>query len=260
MLSKSMAFYSLLSVSTMMLCSCGANKKLEASRTEIAQLQTENGQLKEQINSMQKDLGQLKAANQSMTEEHNKLAADYSSYKTSCEKTKEEYQEMNAAMMEMADETGRLQERLDSAMRDFESRGVEVYAKDRVIYVSMEDKLLYKSGSAALGAEGKKALATLASVLNDYPRLKVTVVGNTDTMHVKGIADNWSLSTERANGVVRILSKDYNVDPARLTAAGKGKFSPVANNSTEAGRAKNRRTDIVLNPDWDRLFHSVEKQ
>jgi chemotaxis protein MotB len=260
MLSKSMAFYSLLLVSAVVLCSCGTNKKLEASRTEVAQLQTENSQLKQKVQTMQNETNQLKANNQAMTNEHNKLAADYSSYKTSCEKTKEEYEELNAAMMSMADEAGRLQERLDSAMQDFESRGVEVYAKDHLIYVSMEDKLLYKSGSSSLGTEGKKVLGTLASVLNDYPKLKVVVVGNTDTMHVKGVADNWSLSTERANGVVRILSKDYNVDPGRLTAAGKGKFSPIANNSTEAGRAKNRRTDIVLNPDWDRLWESVQKE
>ena len=79
-------------------------------------------------------------------------------------------------------------------------------------------------------------------------------------MHVKGVADNWSLSTERANGVVRTLVKDYNIDPARLTAAGKGKFNPIGDNSTEEGRAKNRRTEIVLNPDWERLWESVKKQ
>jgi len=78
-------------------------------------------------------------------------------------------------------------------------------------------------------------------------------------MHVKGVADNWSLSTERANGVVRVLSKDHGVDPARLTAAGKGKFSPIADNATEEGRARNRRTEIVLNPDWERLWQSVKK-
>jgi len=124
----------------------------------------------------------------------------------------------------------------------------------------MKDNLLYKSGSAKLSEDGKKALGNLASVLSQMPKLKVIVVGNTDTMHVKGVADNWSLSTERANGVVRTLVNDYNIDPARLTAAGKGKFSPVADNSTEEGRAKNRRTEIVLNPDWERLWDSVKKE
>jgi chemotaxis protein MotB len=124
----------------------------------------------------------------------------------------------------------------------------------------MKDNLLYKSGSAKLSEDGKKALGNLASVLSEMPKLKVIVVGNTDTMHVKGVADNWSLSTERANGVVRALVKEYGIDPARLTAAGKGKFNPVADNSTEEGRAKNRRTEIVLNPDWERLWESVKKE
>ncbi len=79
-------------------------------------------------------------------------------------------------------------------------------------------------------------------------------------MHVKGVADNWSLSTERANGVVRSLVKDYQVEPLRLTAAGKGKFNPVADNSTEEGRAKNRRTEIVLNPNWEKLWESIRNK
>jgi chemotaxis protein MotB len=124
----------------------------------------------------------------------------------------------------------------------------------------MQDNLMYKSGSAALSPDGKKALGNLAAVLQEYPKLEVIVVGNTDTVHVKGVKDNWSLSTERANGVVRALTKDYNIDPARLTAAGKGKFSPIADNSTAEGRAKNRRTEIVLNPDWQRIWQSVKDE
>ena len=102
-------------------------------------------------------------------------------------------------------------------------------------------------------------MGRLAGVLTGYPKLKVIVVGNTDSVQSKGAPDNWSLSTERANGVVRTLVKDYKLDPTRLTSAGKGKFDPVADNSTEEGRAKNRRTEIILNPDWDRLWESVKK-
>src|SRR5262249_12049338 len=143
---------------------------------------------------------------------------------------------------------------------DFKDKGVEVYYKGGLVYVDMEDNLLYKSGSASLGEDGKKALGMLASALNDYPKLKVIVVGNTDDKLVKKGGDNWSLSTERANGVVRILRDAYQVDPTRLTSAGKGKYAPVADNTTEEGRAKNRRTEIVLNPDLDRLWESVQQQ
>ena len=96
-------------------------------------------------------------------------------------------------------------------------------------------------------------------MLNQYPKLEVIVVGNTDTTHVKGVADNWSLSTERANNVVRILREKYTVDPGRLVAAGRGKFHPIADNSTKEGRAKNRRTEIVLNPDFVKIWERIKK-
>ena len=124
----------------------------------------------------------------------------------------------------------------------------------------MEDKLLYKSGSAVLGEDGKTALENIAAALNEYPDLKVVVVGHTDDKKFKNSnSDNLSLSTERANSVVRVLRDSYHVDPTRLTAAGKGKYSPVADNTTEEGRAKNRRTEIILRPDFMKLWESVQK-
>ena len=155
----------------------------------------------------------------------------------------------------------KLEEKVEQATEEFNDKGIEVYNKDGVIYVSMQEGLLYKSGSAQLNPDGKKALGNLASVLNEYPKLKVIVVGNTDDQAFKKkSADNWSLSTERANGVVRVLRDEYKVDPGRLTAAGKGKYDPIADNSTAEGRAKNRRTEIVLNPDWRKLWESVKKE
>jgi chemotaxis protein MotB len=145
-------------------------------------------------------------------------------------------------------------------MADFKDRGVDVEYKNGLVYVSMADNLLYKTGSAALGQNGKEALATLANVLNNYPNLKVIVVGHTDDVQTKKGTDNWSLSTERANGVVRLLTDTYNVEPSRITAAGKGKYDPVAENTSEAGRAKNRRTDIILNPDLVKVWNSVRKE
>jgi len=184
----------------------------------------------------------------------------FNSYKKECQENEAELAEMQAAMKELSDNFAKLENRLQAALGDFEDKGLDVYSKDEVIYVDMKDNLLYKTGSAALTADGKKALGNLASVLNEYPKLEVIVVGNTDTTSIKGVADNWSLSTERANGVVRVLVKDHKVDPGRIIAAGKGKFSPIASNSTAEGRAKNRRTEIVLNPDWKKLWESVKKE
>ena len=250
MTNKSTIFFLLLGA--VILSSCGAGKKLDNANAQIADLQSQNTQLTSSNNDLKKQVTDLTTQNKTVTDQFN-------SYKVQCQKNEQELKEVNDAMNELADNVMALQAKIDSAEAEFNSKGLEVHSENGVVYVDMQDNLLYKSGSAKLSEDGKKALGNLASVLSEMPKLKVIVVGNTDTVRVKGVADNWSLSTERANGVVRTLVKDYNLDPARLTAAGKGKFNPIGDNSTEEGRAKNRRTEIVLNPDWERLWESVKK-
>ena len=240
-------------LSIAILASCGTNKKLKSANATIDNLQQENANLTKNVNDLKRQVSDLSSQNTSM-------ASQFNSYKQECEAKDQQLKQVSATLNEFNDNMSQLEEKIKTAEGDFASKGLDVYSKDGVIYVDMQDNLLYKSGSAKLSDDGKKALGNLASVLNEYPKLKVIVVGNTDTVHVRGIADNWSLSTERANGVVRMLSKDYSVDPGRLTAAGKGKFNPIADNSTEEGRAKNRRTEIVLNPDWERLWETVKKE
>ena len=251
MTNKSTIFFLLLGA--VILSSCGAGKKLDNANAQIADLQSQNTQLTSSNNDLKKQVTDLTTQNKTVTDQFN-------SYKVQCQKNEQELKEVNDAMNELADNVMALQAKIDSAEAEFNSKGLEVHSENGVVYVDMQDNLLYKSGSAKLSEDGKKALGNLASVLSEMPKLKVIVVGNTDTVRVKGVADNWSLSTERANGVVRTLVKDYNLDPARLTAAGKGKFNPIGDNSTEEGRAKNRRTEIVLNPDWERLWESVKKK
>ena len=233
--------------------SCGTGKKLETANAQVADLQSQNSKLNGEVTNLKKQVSDLNTQNQAVTSQFN-------SYKKECQANEAELAEMQGALNELHDNFEKLEKRLEAALADFQDKGLDVYSKDGVIYVDMQDNLLYKTGSAALSPDGKKALANLASVLNEYPKLEVIVVGNTDTTHVKGVADNWSLSTERANGVVRVLTKENSVDPGRLVAAGKGKFSPIADNSTAEGRAKNRRTEIVLNPDWDRIWETVKKE
>jgi chemotaxis protein MotB len=129
---------------------------------------------------------------------------------------------------------------------------------DGMVYVSMPDKFLFPSGSSTVGVKGKEGLAVIAEVMQEYPNTEAIIVGNTDTTHVKGKADNWSLSTERANAVVRILKDTYHIDPARLTAAGRGKFKPVASNATPEGREMNRRIEIILIPDLSGLWEMLD--
>jgi len=241
------------------LSSCGTGKKLENANAQVADLQSQNSQLTTANNDLKKQVADLTTQNSGLTTQNSSLTAQFDSYKKDCQAKEQELKEMSEAMNELHKDVQELVEKIEAAEADFESKGFEVYSKDGIVHVDMKDNLLYKSGSAKLSDDGKKALGNLAEVLSGYPKLKVIVVGNTDTVKVKGVADNWSLSTERANSVVRTLVKDYQMDPARLTAAGKGKFNPVADNSTKEGRAKNRRTEIVLNPDWERLWESVKE-
>jgi len=257
MTNKSIVFFLL--VGAVILSSCGTGKKLETANAQITDLQSQNSQLTSANNDLKKQVSDLTTQNGTLTTQNSTLTTQFDSYKKQCQANEQELKEVNDAMNELADNVMALQAKIDSAEAEFNDKGLEVHSENGVVYVDMKDNLLYKSGSAKLSGDGKKALGNLASVLEQMPKLKVIVVGNTDTMHVKGVADNWSLSTERANGVVRTLVKEYGVDPARLTAAGKGKFNPVADNSTNEGRAKNRRTEIVLNPDWERLWESVKK-
>jgi chemotaxis protein MotB len=232
--------------------SCGTGKKLEAVQGQNAELTEQNRTLKSKVSSLNTDLGNCTAGQKSCMDELTQVKADNKHFQERLATT-------NAVLKEQADMMHQIQTKVDAALTDFKDKGVEVYFNKGLVHVSMEDKLLYKTGSAKLGPEGKDALTHLAGVLSGYPNLKIIVLGNTDDVKFKNGMDNWTLSTERANGVVRVLKDEGKLDPMRLTAAGKGMYNPVAENTTEEGRSKNRRTDIILNPDLDKLWESVEK-
>jgi len=235
---------------SVILYGCGTNKKLEAAHAQTDQANKRADDLAAKNANMQKQVDNLTTANQQVNSE-------YSKYRQDCEATAKRLHDLQGALQEMVAELEKVEKRIEEGMADFKSKGVDVeYRSNGFIYVSMTDELMYKSGSSKVNEEGKKALSNLAAVLNEYPKLKVIVLGHTDDKKFKKGGDNWTLSTERANGIVRILT-DLNVDPNRLTSGGQGKYNPVADNSTEEGRAQNRRTEIILNPDMTALLENV---
>lgn len=141
-----------------------------------------------------------------------------------------------------------------NALKGFEGKGLTVVNKNGKVYVSMENKLLFNSGSWAVGENGASAVKKLAKVLVDNPDIRVLIEGHTDNDPYNGpvIEDNWDLSVKRATAIVRIL-QDSNVDANQITAAGRGEFVPVASNSSRAGKAKNRRIEIILSPNLDEI-------
>ncbi|WP_102406447.1 OmpA/MotB family protein [Parabacteroides bouchesdurhonensis] len=142
------------------------------------------------------------------------------------------------------------------ALLGFSSDELSVTEKNGKVYLSMSDKLLFESGSARVDKRGKEALAKLAEVLNKQTDIDVYIEGHTDTKPINTVQfkDNWDLSVIRATSVVRILTKDYGVNPLQIQPCGRGEFMPIADNETAEGRSKNRRTEIIMAPKLDKLL------
>lgn len=152
----------------------------------------------------------------------------------------------------------KLKETLSKSLKAFEGKGLTVQQKDGKVYVSMENKLLFESGSWLVGTEGKKAVDLVGKVLGDNPDISVLIEGHTDNDKITGtigggVENNWDLSTKRATAIVNILTSNPLVRKENLTAAGRGEYSPLMSNETAEGKAKNRRIEIILTPKLDEI-------
>lgn len=149
-----------------------------------------------------------------------------------------------------------LKNAISRALSDFEGKGLTVEQRDGKVYVSMENKLLFGSGSWEVGAEGRRAVQQLGNVLGDNPDIAVLIEGHTDNVPYTGsgqVKGNWDLSTKRATAIVHILRENATINPENLTAAGRGEFAPIATNDTAEGKAKNRRIEVILTPKLDEI-------
>ncbi len=145
---------------------------------------------------------------------------------------------------------------VSNALTNFEGKGLTVEQRNGKVYVSMENKLLFSSGSWAVNAEGKKAVQQLGAVLALNSDIAVLIEGHTDNVPYGGtgqLTDNWDLSTKRATSIVQILRENSGIDPFNLTAAGRGEYAPVTSNATADGKAKNRRIEVILTPKLDEI-------
>ena len=145
---------------------------------------------------------------------------------------------------------------ISNALRNFEGKGLTVEERNGKVYISMENKLLFDSGSWAVGSQGRQAVKQLGSVLAENPDIAVLIEGHTDNVPYMGngqLSGNWDLSTKRATAIVNLLLENSQIDPKNLTAAGRGEFSPIASNETTEGKAKNRRIEVILTPKLDEI-------
>lgn len=197
-------------------------------------------------------LAQLEAKEQALAAENSRLQK----LKDDMEARSQRIAELENVIASKDAAMNRLKDAISRALTNFEGKGLTVEQRDGKVYVSMENKLLFQSGSWAVGTNGKQAVNQLGSVLADNPDIAILIEGHTDNDPYSGngpLKSNWDLSTKRATAIVEILRENPAINPENLTAAGRGEYAPVATNDNSEGKAKNRRIEVILTPKLDEI-------
>lgn len=241
-------------------------KELNEELTEAAEKaksgsEAENRKLMSRLMAMQDDLQEKEDRLKLMEKELNQKEANLNLLKDELEAREARVQELEEIITQKDEAVTALREKVKSALTGFSDKGITVEQKGGRVYVSMEAKLLFASGSTKVESEGSKAVKQLAKALEDVEDITILVEGHTDTDPIKtaSIQDNWDLSVKRATSVVRMLLNNSEINPSILTAAGRGEHFPVASNETAEGKAKNRRIEVILTPDLDKLFEILDE-
>jgi len=247
---------------------------LENLKNQHADLETEYNSVKSNLKNLQTAYDALEknsnASIQASSQKNRELLAqleakekDLKAEQERLNKLKEDLQERSEKIHELEsliasnqENLRTLKEKLSKALYSFEGKGLTVEQKDGKVYVSMENKLLFASGSWIVGEEGKTAVVEVGKILSENPDISVLIEGHTDNVPYKGqgqLQDNWDLSTKRATSIVRILEENKAINPRTLTAAGRSQFVPIYTNQTADGKSKNRRIEIILTPKLDEV-------
>jgi chemotaxis protein MotB len=225
-------------------------KNLQASYTALEK--NSDDALKTNMDKNRDLLSQLEAKQKALAAEQ----ARFDKLKGDLQASSQRLAELEGLMAAKDASMKKLKETLSKALNSFEGKGLTVQQKNGKVYVSMENKLLFSSGSWAVGAEGRRAVVEVGKVLGSNPDISVLIEGHTDDDAYGGsgpIADNWDLSTKRATAIVNIIAENKSVNKQNLTAAGRSEYAPLASNSTAEGKAKNRRIEIILTPKLDEI-------
>jgi len=260
----------LLLIVCLLFTSCVSSKKFRASEASVDKLQKDTANIHSQLkdcNERVKNLSEQKASLQNENDlaqnDLKALSNDLKDLSSESDKSKmtiadqaKRLKILQDMIQSQKDVMNKLKNSIADALMNYKNDELYVYTKDGNVYVALEEKLLFKSGSDVVDPKGKEALKSLAMVLNSTDNITVMIEGHTDNVPIKTklFEDNWDLSTARATSILRILTKDYGFDPNRITASGRGQFHPVKSNETVEGRAANRRTEIILSPDLKEIF------
>lgn len=261
---------------------CVSNKK-------YAELQAEHQALKQDYTTMQVNLAEQRTKGQSLEDRleearrHNEqLKADYARLQQTLDNSIQQNTQGNVNISKLVDQINAsnkyikqlvqaksksdslnlaLTTRLTRSLTSSESDEVNVKVLKGVVYISLADNMLFKSGSYEVNNRAMQTLGKIAKIITDYKDYDVLVEGNTDPVPISrtNIRNNWDLSALRASSIVQVLQNDFGVNPARLTAAGRGEYNPIADNETEYGRQRNRRTEIIITPQLDEFLDLIDK-
>lgn len=233
----------------------------EAQQTLLKGSESEIRKLMSELQVSQQNLGQQEM-------ELNKLSLTLDEKKKNIDRMQEELNQRNARLTELENvlkeqeaAVNALKKSVSEALTGFENQGLTVTQKNGKVYVSLEEKLLFPSGSTTVDPKGVDALKKLSGVLEKNPEISINIEGHTDDVPVipgSSFKDNWDLSVLRATSIVRILLQGSSIDPKRLSVSGRGEFFPVDPSRTAAARQKNRRTEIILSPRLDELYKLIE--
>lgn len=247
--------------------SCVSQKKYRAALTEEQALNAKNAELgttitdlRNQITTLQNDNAKLVKQIDDAMKKASEATGVANMTQQQLDAEQKRLWDLRKLLQQQRDAVESLRKKMADALVGFNSNELQVFVKNGRVYVSLQENLLFPSGSAVVNPKGKQALGTLAQVLNSNPDINVVVEGHTDSIPIHGkFQDNWELSTARANAIARILIDNYQVDPTRITASGKSKYEPVDTNETAEGRQHNRRTEIILAPKLDQLMQLLQQ-
>jgi len=262
--------------------SCVSNKKYAELQTSYNQLQNDTKDLNvkyqtsqqglavanNQIKSLDDQIAMAKANQQNLQDALNKCLASGSQGNANISKLADQINASSQYIKELISAKGKsdslnmvLTNNLTRSLSQQEMKDVDIKVLKGVVYISLSDNMLYKSGSYEISDQAGSTLSKIAKIIMDYSNYDVLIEGNTDNVPInqKNIRNNWDLSALRASSVVQALQNSYNVDPKRLTAGGRGEYNPVADNSTDTGKSQNRRTEIIITPKLDQFMALIGK-
>lgn len=246
--------------------SCISKRVLRQSQMETAALREDSTRLANQIATLQANVADLNNKITSLTNQNSQLGQQTANQQSQLNQTQEDLarqqqrlQQLQNILDQQKAQSEELKNKMTEALTGYAAKDLSVYQKNGKVYVSLSENLLFPSGSAVVNPKGVEALSKLAAVLNLNSDVAVNIEGHTDTVPIRrNFKDNWDLSTARANAIVRILVDNYKVDPVRVEASGHSFYDPVDINSTPEGRARNRRTEIILSPKLDEMYKLLE--